>query len=287
MGQDSFGLGDLGWRGTINHWECDEMGRLEMRFYVALAAQALVSSAVLAGAAADDAQRPVEQHIRFLTELRPNVPAEVRNFRLPRGPEPFNVLQVVQRSDDAEPLAAIRSSFASSAGSGLREIASCPPYATYRGLEPSQPLPESPRRTDLEVTGVGMIGEADCDRSGVARGETILGRVAEATPHLMGSFSRMAQELTGHRLGGATVEARLHYMRWPKAGDVVQVRSGLLGLDGRTQRLGHWVSDPVTGELYARVECLALMFDLEARALAKLPPEVVVAMQAQLSKVTA
>jgi acyl-CoA thioester hydrolase len=50
-------------------------------------------------------------------------------------------------------------------------------------------------------------------------------------------------EAAPKRLGGAVLEYRMLYLDWPQAGDHVALRSGLAGVDGRTQRLVHWMLD--------------------------------------------
>jgi len=64
------------WRGGVNTWECDEMGHMNVRFYVARAMEGLVGLAAALGlphafAAHAGATLLVrEQHIRFLREAR-------------------------------------------------------------------------------------------------------------------------------------------------------------------------------------------------------------------------
>ena len=44
-GADADNLGIEVWRGCVNTWECDEMGHLNVRFYVARAMEGLVGLA--------------------------------------------------------------------------------------------------------------------------------------------------------------------------------------------------------------------------------------------------
>jgi acyl-CoA thioester hydrolase len=62
------------WRGGVNTWECDEMGHMNVRFYVVKAVEGLATLAALIGmpdAFRSDATSTLlvrEQHIRFLKE---------------------------------------------------------------------------------------------------------------------------------------------------------------------------------------------------------------------------
>ncbi|MDP1964510.1 MAG: thioesterase family protein, partial [Reyranella sp.] len=62
------------WRGGVNTWECDEMGHMNVRFYVTRAMEGLVGLAAALGlphAFTQEAGSTLivgEQHIRFLRE---------------------------------------------------------------------------------------------------------------------------------------------------------------------------------------------------------------------------
>ncbi len=64
------------WRGGVNPWQCDQMGHLNVRFYVAHAVEALAGLAAALGmtrAYSPHATSTLvvrEHHIRFLKEAR-------------------------------------------------------------------------------------------------------------------------------------------------------------------------------------------------------------------------
>ena len=68
------------YRGSINTWECDEMGHMNVRFYVAKAMEGLAELAHIAGlghafrANVQSTLRPREQHIRFMKEAHAGAP---------------------------------------------------------------------------------------------------------------------------------------------------------------------------------------------------------------------
>ena len=71
-------------RSSVQTWECDQMGHMNVQFYVEKASDALSALASRFGLGPrklrDTAQilEPVDQHIRFLRELRPGTPYFLR-----------------------------------------------------------------------------------------------------------------------------------------------------------------------------------------------------------------
>jgi acyl-CoA thioester hydrolase len=161
-----------------------------------------------------------------------------------------------------------------------------PEEARYRGLKRDSPLPDDPDLTGFTLTGRGVVLPHDCD-DGRLRPELVLGRIAEATPHLVGPFNLAAREATGLSLGGASVECRLRYLRWPRPGDRYDVRSAIVGIDRRTQRLAHYTIDGASGQVLASVEVVALMLDLDQRRAAAIPDHVLESMLRHITPIAA
>jgi acyl-CoA thioester hydrolase len=114
----------------------------------------------------------------------------------------------------------------------------------------------------------GAISPADCDLYGRMRPELFIGRVSDGIPRLIRSFrdtvvSGAAE--TPKRVGGAVLEYRLIHLDWPRAGDRLEIRSGLKDADTRTKRMVHWMIDPASGKAWGVSEAVAVTFDLDAR----------------------
>jgi acyl-CoA thioester hydrolase len=45
----------------------------------------------------------------------------------------------------------------------------------------------------------------------------------------------------------------------------VEIRSGVVGTEGRAMRVVHWMLDPTTGKAWGTSEAVAITFDLDAR----------------------
>jgi len=153
-----------------------------------------------------------------------------------------------------------------------------PDYAMPRGLlgEPllGTPTAEGADALGLVTTALGALNPSDCDVFGLMRTDHLLARISDAMPHLLNRAELLkahAPELAG-RLGGATVEFRARYYRWPSAGERVALRSGFTAMTGKTSRLAHWLTDPAGGAPWAEAEMITVNLDLQARKSVELPP---------------
>jgi acyl-CoA thioester hydrolase len=93
-------------------------------------------------------------------------------------------------------------------------------------------------------------------------------------PNLLAQWRKDAAEANGGAVpAGAVVEARFVWRRFPRAGDLIEVRSGIAEIGEKTLRLVHWLCDPETGAAWASMEAVALTFDTTTRKAIAPPPE--------------
>ena len=278
------------WRGGVNTWECDEMGHMNVRFYVARAQEGLAGLARLLGmprAFAPGCATLIvrEHHVRFLREARPGTALHMTGGVVRLGESDALILQVLTHSRTGEPCATFLTRVAHTTADGrvfpwspgARQAAKAltvevPPHAAPRGIDPSRPPPDaSLARADalnLTCIGRGALSDAECDVFGRMRAEQFIGRVSDGVPSLLAGVREAVAASAPERprrVGGAVLEYRLIYLDLPKAGDHIEVRSGLAGFDDKTQRLAHWLLDPVGGGAWGVSEAVAINFDLDAR----------------------
>ncbi len=122
---------------------------------------------------------------------------------------------------------------------------------------------------NAEALGAQRIGGAlvypdQCDPLGRLRGEHFVGRISDSVPNLLAPW-RQAAASDGVQPAGAVVEARLVFRKFPRAGELIEVRSGIVELGEKTLRLVHWILDPETGAAWASMEAVALTFDINTR----------------------
>ena len=288
------------WRGGLNTWECDEMGHMNVRFYVTrameglagLAAQLGLPHAFAPGAGATLLVR--DQHIRFLRECRPGAALHMTGGVIEMGEEEARLLQLLIHSKTGEIAATFQTTVAHVTPGEARpfpwprrtlELAEAlkvdvPKEAQARSivLDPVESQASLQRAEELGLIRIslGAVGRADVDTFGRMGIEQFIGRVSDGIPSLVGAFrdtvAKTAPERPG-RVGGAVLEYRLVFLDWPRAGDRVEIRSGLAGVDARTQRLMHWLLDPETGKAWGTSEAIAITFDLDARKVVAISEE--------------
>jgi len=308
-GSDADQLGIEVWRGCVNTWECDEMGHMNVRFYVVRAMEGLVGLAAALGmpqAFSPFANATLilrEQHIRFLREARPGAPLHMRGGVIAidetearlllvlfhASGEPAASFQVVvahvTAGDDPRPFPWPRQS---------RELAealtlAAPAYAAARSvnLAPfvSRASLAEADRLGLTAISAGAFAGQDCDVFGRMRPEQFIGRVSDGIATLASSTRAVIldnAEPRPQRIGGAVLEYRLAHLAWPRAGDRFVVRSGMAGIDERTQRLMHWMLDPNSGKAWGTSEAVAVTLDLDARKIVTVSPAARKALEARV-----
>ena len=283
------------WRGSVNTWECDQMGHMNVRFYVARASEGLAGVAAalgLAGAFRSEAQatlRIKDHHIRFLREARAGAPLTMRAGIIEFGATHARILQLLVHGGSGELAASFQTvvehvtsregrPFAWSPDARARAsdlVVEIPQRAAPRSLGLAPP---SGRASFAEAERLGLIPIAsgafnaqDCDVFGRVNAEHIIGRVADGVPTLGAALAGDGPRPEGR--GGAVLEYRLAYANWPRAGDCYEVRSGLIGFDDRAQRLAHWMLDPATGAAWATSEAVAISLNLAARKIIPISEE--------------
>jgi acyl-CoA thioester hydrolase len=301
-------LGSEVWRGGVNTWECDEMGHLNVRFYVARAMEGVAGLACQLGMpsafrmGADTTVVVRDQHIRFLREARPGATLHMRGGVLVIGESDARVLLVLAHSFTGEPAASFQFVLGHVTARDLRAF----PW-TRRTLDRAReltvevPTAIAPRSLGLEGVGegaslkaadqlglaciaAGALGGADCDVFGRMRPEVVLGRISDGIPALRGQLrdTSATAEAPAPRRGGAVLEYRIAHFAWPRAGDQFSVRSGLAAVEARTQRFVHWMLDPVTGRPWATAVAVAAGLDLDNRKIITLTPDELSAAQTRV-----
>lgn len=277
------------WRGSVNAWECDHMGHMNVRFYGARAMEGMVGltdALDMPGAFHANANATVivkEQHIRFLREARAGAPLHMVAGVLEMTDSEARILQLIIHSNTGELAAGIQSlvshvtvreerPFAWSARARARAQAlaiAMPERAAPRSLTIDTPpgiatLAEADR-LGLVRLSAGAISAQDCDVFGRMRPEMFIGRVSDGVPVMAATFRGGGPAGRPANVGGAVIEYRLAHRAWPRAGDRFEVRSGLADVDARSQKVVHWMLDPVTGDAWGTAEAIAVALDLNAR----------------------
>lgn len=284
------------YQGSVNTWECDEGGHLNVRFHleramIGLAHMALALDMPRAFTPTAGATLvPYDLHIRFLKEARPGAPL-IMHGGVVRFGENDAALCLDMRHADGAPASCFTIKAAHAQTRDFRAFpwstrtrlaaqrlqCALPAHAASRSID----LNRAPT-TDANVNrakalgatriGASLISPDQCDAFGRLRGEHFFGRASDSVPNLLASWRSEAAAAVGAEPAGAVVEARLVIRTWPRAGELIELHSGVAEVGEKTQRLVHWMCDPESGGVWASLEAVALTFDVATRK-AITPPE--------------
>ncbi|XBQ14904.1 MAG: thioesterase family protein [Oceanicaulis sp.] len=281
------------WRGNANAWECDELGHLNVRFYLAKAreAVAVLSQMIgMRGAFSRSATATLiarEMVVRFLAEARPGAPLEIRGGVLEHDDTGLTAALVLDhralgrpaavfrvRLDHADPSSGKVFAWPERARAALdRMRVDAPAELAARSLSDGAPEAISLVRAEtlgLEPLARGMIHPYETDVNGRMRLEFAFGKVSDAVIHLEAGFPEQWESYrTGAPIAAASavLEARLIFRRFPAAGSGYVIRTGIANVTDKIRTLVHWVCDPETGEGLWSLEAVGCLLDLETRKL--------------------
>jgi acyl-CoA thioester hydrolase len=282
-------------RSSVQTWECDQMGHMNVQFYVEKADQGLVALAATLGLSprAQGSDRamliPREQHIRFHRELRPGAAYAVNAGVLLAKNEGLIVYEEMQNVVGGAVAATFvtRAEWADATVRGglpLPVIAvakaaplmiELPAQGQPRGLDlaPARPAPSL---ADAEGLGLmttlrGAVLPEHCDAHGYMLTRHYMARVSDAIPNLIAQ-TRGEDRSTG-TTGGAALEYRFVYRVPAREGDLLILKSGLRSVSSKTYIWCHWLFDAETGECFATAEAVAIAMDLTTRKAIEIPPD--------------
>jgi acyl-CoA thioester hydrolase len=286
------------WRGTVNTWECDEMGHMNVRFYVARAVEGVAGLAFELGMAGALRARSEATlllrwlHIRFLKEARAGAPLHLTAGLLDVDEAGATVLLELLHSKSGEPCAAMTARVLHATARGPRLFpwserltaaldrmgrVDGPAHALPKGVtDVPEALSGSVGRAGelgLPVIGRGTIDILECDVFGRWRADAVMGRLSDAATHLFTSNRGKARAPEDPRIGGAMLECRLIFARPASAGDHFVIRSGISAVTDKIKTRIDWILDPASGAPWAGMKAVAAAFDLDARRIYTLNPE--------------
>lgn len=275
------------YQGSVNTWECDDGGHLNIRFhferaFVGLAHMARALELPRANTeAAGSTLLAQEVHARFIKEARPGAPL-VMHGGVVEMSESEASLCLDMRHHDGAPGTAFTFKVRHVETRGLRAFpwsertkaaakrlkCKLPDHAKPRSIDTGA-APANASLANAAALGAKRIGGAivypdHCDALGRLRGEHFPGRISDSVPNLLAPWRRAAAS-EGVQPAGAVVEARLVFRKFPRAGELIEVHSGITEIAEKTLRIVHWIIDPETGAGCASMEAVALTFDVNTR----------------------
>ncbi len=286
--------------GNTNTWECDEMGHMNVRFYVSKSREGLdvfASSLGLTPTWLRDKSAEmvlVDQHIRFVREFHGGQDLSIAAGVLAHSDTDFRLYQEVRHMDGAIGASVI--SLVELRDVVTQERLPLPDFVQSKlakhiadiseGVGPRSVafdgfVPGGTRSTAEEIgmvqVSLGSITQGMVDAHGFLNAEGCIGLVSDGIGHFMRGLRAPsgAKSDTGavRAIGGAAVEYRLRYHTRPKCGDVVAVYAGLIDVGSSVFDVSHWTVNAETGAPICSSRAIALSFDLEARKAIRIPDD--------------
>ncbi len=260
---------DVLWMGIANAWECDEMGHMNVRHYLAKAEDALTLLLTDRAASPRTVRR---QHVRYHRETRAGTPLLIRGGVLAGTIAPRIYTEFVSPHDDV-----LRASIVMELdGAALPgEPIALPLHGAPRGLPETAPRAEA-TLAQADEAGLreiyrGVIRRDQVDEAGLLRPHQIVALISDGVAHLMMAITPSRGTAAG--VGGAALEQRIIHRAPARLGDQLTIRSGVMDAGEKTMRFCHWLLNRQTGEAVATCEVVAVAFDLQARKALALPED--------------
>jgi acyl-CoA thioester hydrolase len=266
-------------RGTVDAWECDQMGHLNVSFYgrcFSMADKWVFRGLPHGGSGI----RVAGERIAFSAELRYGTPISIRSYRSSSGPSPILHHELY---DDAcgRPSASIAIAYDFDDGSN-RAASSIIERALAR-LPLRSGAVEAPGGTRRRVqrkgrpyavlTGRRVLLETDDGFADVDR-ETLIHLANQAVPNL-GLDAYRLRDPDGHlSIGSATIGLTVARHRRARAGEAISVYSRVAELGRRSLGLVHDVCGD-GGTAIARMEATLVFIEMKTRRSLPLPPDLV------------
>ncbi|HHL42909.1 MAG TPA: thioesterase [Hellea balneolensis] len=277
--------------GIAEAWEADELGHLNMRYYVERAEQARAAFCGplgLGGAFKSGALStlvPKQHHVKYHKELRPGDPMRCQTGIVAFDATTITLEHQIFKAPDilsctvVETLAHISSrtgaefnwpkrvrDYANKHISKLSEAAH--PRNIDLDYPPFTPTIKQAKKLGLKVIGRGMFAAHEAGADGSIRGHALFGRISDSAQNLSAAWPDILFDpKTG--VSGALLEKLAVHRARPKIGDCYVIYSGLRAANTYVRELCHWMMDPISGQCWGSFIGVGCGFDLNTRRLIK------------------
>ena len=302
------------WRGSAEAWECDEMGHMNVRFWVrhCLDGMLILANDIgCAGAFSKGATAtlvPTRQHIKFLREAWAGAPLFSRGGIISVADTEIvfycEIVHALSGEIGATFITTLSHVGAKTgrafafpkrvASSAQAYMIDLPAHALPRSIAQNDDIPQGTPEVALtlgyKAIGIAGVRCDEVDAFDRLYPESMIARVSNAMPNLLSQWREDATaEMTSidgvaRTAGAAVLEYRLDYLAWPSMGDVIAVYSGVARVSDKTMHVRHWLLDPLSGTPWCICEAVAVTLDLQARKVIATPPRAKAALEAMLVK---
>ncbi|WP_409432850.1 thioesterase family protein [Litorimonas sp. RW-G-Af-16] len=284
----------LTWAGECSSWECDDLGHLNMRYYVRKFGQARAGLFVRLGLThaykpgTSSTVRVRDFHIRYQAEAHPGNPLKVMSAILQLHEDTVQLCHIMYHEDGRVAASAVETveHFYLTA----HRTFAWPKRVQLSAKTFTVPMPDvaKPRNIDLSVAhigrtaqvlrdaglcpvGTGVFEASETDITEYVTAGAIFGRTTSSIAWFRDGWPELYDHAYREaNLSAALLEARLVFHNHPQQGDAYDYMPVLVGADAYTRRFVHNLVDPISGESWATMEACGCKFDLNTRRLIKM-----------------
>ncbi|MEQ9519737.1 MAG: thioesterase family protein [Parvibaculum sp.] len=250
---------------TVNTTHCDEIGHMNVQFYVAAGSDATRLYAAAQGHVGPIIAR--SDHIRFYRELRVGDIFTCHTVPVARDDEGVTLCHALTNRGTGELAATIITCTAfDDTASALTAL---PAEAAPRSIPAQSELPslqlDDEAAAKLIPIYQGMVHPEHCDESGQMRQQFLISRFSDGAAHLWHHVGFDRDAMLNAKRGAVVLEMRVDRLASIEAGRPLMVKSAIVNVTGKVLHFAHFLFDVATGALLGTGEAAAVLFDLEKR----------------------
>lgn len=262
-----------GTRDMARAWEMDVMGHMNVQFYAGRVTSAEALLLGSQGCRSGTVVRPLEQRFRFSGELKAGeiVTSRAEVLDAARGSIRIDIAGATHVA------ASVECDLGAWGDAVIGELLRSPSGTTA----PPEPVwsagcwePGKDTLARMTLLGRQEVAAWEVDHTGVMAPRFYFSRMAMGVPYLLGQMGLDRPYMLAHGLGRAAVGYRITYRRWPRAGDCIELRSGIGLVRDKSWRFRHAFVDVADGEVVSVSEAVIVLLDLATRRSTPLPPSI-------------
>ena len=280
------------YRNSVQSWEIDQMGHMNVQFYFEKALQGCVvlwNKLGINGQAVELGNTDLSlarAHIRFLKEQKPGAPFFMKAGIVEFGDTEVKLYLEMIETITQQPVATFNFQFSWTIKPSVEVKQNfskvfedlkvdIPSYGQTRGLslekEPLLSLSQASQKNMID-SFEAVILLRQCDNRSKIKPSAYMGIVSDSTPHLL-AYTGTIDENGMTNIGSAALEYKFDFFEYVPLGAHLKTKSGVQSLSNKTFVWQHWIFNVETGNPVALASAVAVTMDLEARKSIPIPPE--------------
>ena len=280
------------YRNSVQSWEIDQMGHMNVQFYFEKALQGCVvlwNKLGINGQAVELGNTDLSlarAHIRFLKEQKPGAPFFMKAGIVEFGDTEVKLYLEMIETITQQPVATFNFQFSWTIKPSVEVKQNfskvfedlkvdIPSYGQTRGLslekEPLLSLSQASQKNMID-SFEAVILLRQCDNRSKIKPSAYMGIVSDSTPHLL-AYTGTIDENGMTNIGSAALEYKFDFFEYVPLGAHLKTKSGVKSIFNKTFVWQHWIFNVETGNPVALASAVAVTMDLEARKSIPIPPE--------------